>query len=231
MRYIIALFTSLCLTAGIAQPLYAQTAPDDAEIASYRGLLAAVAGGKLDEVKRLIASGADLNAADDHGRTPLMIAGYRRDFVAARLLIKAGADLNKLDVQRYDLITISAVADHVEMVKLAITSGGDPRLVTSPYDGTALIAAAHLGHVEVVQALIDGGAPLDHVNNLEWTALIESIVLGDGGPRHVACLSALVKAGANVNFPDGSGVTPLGLASRAGYTEMVRILEAAGARQ
>lgn len=47
----------------------------------------------------------------------------------------------------------------------------------------ALIAAAHLGHVEVVKALIAGKAPLDRVNNLNWTALIESIVLGDGGPN------------------------------------------------
>ena len=230
MRQIIGFLFSVYLLGGMAQPLHAQTAPDDAEIAAYGGLHAAVAGGRLGEAKRLIAGGADLNATDGHGRTPLMIAGYRRDLVAARLLIKAGADLNALDVQRYDLITIAAVADHVAMVRLAIASGGNPRLVTSPYDGTALIAAAHLGHVDVVQSLIDGGAPLDHVNNLNWTALIESIVLGDGGPRHVACLRALVKAGANVNISDGNGVTPLGLARRAGYTEMVRILEAAGGR-
>ena len=230
MRQTIVLLISVCLMGSIARSSLAQTAPDAAEIAAYRGLHAAVAGGKLDAVKRLIAGGADLNATDGHGRTPLMIAGYRRDLAAARLLIKAGADLNALDVQRYDLITISAVADHVAMVKLAITSGASPRLVTSPYDGTALIAAAHLGHVEVVQALIDGGAPLDHVNNLNWTALIEVIVLGDGGKRHVACLRALVKAGVNVNIPDGNGVTPLGLARRNGYTEMARILEAAGAR-
>ncbi|MDA1323520.1 MAG: ankyrin repeat domain-containing protein [Proteobacteria bacterium] len=231
MRRTIGFFFFVYLIGGFAQPPYAQTAPDDAEVAAYRGLLATVAGGKLGDVKRLIAGGADLNATDGHGRTPLMIAGYRRDLAAARLLIKAGADLNRLDVQRYDLITIAAVADHVEMVKLAIASGGNPRLMTSPYDGTALIAASHLGHVAVVQALIDGGAKLDHVNNLNWTALIESIVLGDGGQRHVACLRALVKAGANVNLADGNGVTPLGLARGAGYTEMVRILEAAGARQ
>lgn len=231
MRRIIGFLFSVCLIGSLAQPLHAQIAPDDAEVAAYRGLLAAVAGGNLGDVKRLIAGGADLNAPDGHGRTPLMIAGYRRDLAAARLLIKAGADLNRLDVQRYDLITIAAVADHVEMVKLAIASGGNPRLMTSPYDGTALIAAAHLGHVAVVQALIDGGAPLDHVNNLNWTALIEAIVLGDGGARHVACLHALVKAGAKVNLADGNGVTPLGLARRAGYSEMVRILEATGARQ
>ena len=44
--------------------------------------------------------------------------------------------------------------------------------------------------------LIVAGAPLDHVNNLGWTALIESIVLGDGGERHTDTLRALVEAGA-----------------------------------
>ena len=59
------------------------------------------------------------------------------------------------------------------------------------------------------QTLVKVGAPLDHINNLRWTALIESIVLGDVGPNHIACLKALVEAGANVNIPDGSGVSPL----------------------
>jgi ankyrin repeat protein len=58
-----------------------------------------------------------------------------------------------------------------------------------PYQGTALIAAAHLGHDDVVRKLIAAKAPLDHVNNLGWTAVIESIVLGDGGTRHVALRS------------------------------------------
>ena len=102
--------------------------------------------------------------------------------------------------------------------------------MTSPYDGTALIAAAHLGHDEVVRVLIAAKAPLDHVNNLGWTALIESIVLGDGGKRHVATLKALVQAGANVTIADRSGETPLALAKRRGFAEMVAILEKAGAR-
>jgi len=55
-------------------------------------------------------------------------------------------------------------------------------------------------------------------------------VLGDGGPRHVATLKALVDAGANVNLADRSGTTPLALARSRGYREMVAILERAGAR-
>jgi ankyrin repeat protein len=95
---------------------------------------------------------------------------------------------------------------------------------------TALIAAAHLGHVEVVRALIAGKAPLDHVNNLGWTALIEAIVLGGGRARHVAIVRALAGGGANVNLADRDGATPPRLARRHGYTEIVRILKRAGAR-
>jgi uncharacterized protein len=81
-----------------------------------------------------------------------------------------------------------------------------------------------------VRQLIAAGAPLDHVNNLHWTAVIESIVLGDGGARHQATLRALIDAGANLQLADGSGRTPLELARGRGYGEMVKMLEAAGAR-
>ncbi|PTT43654.1 hypothetical protein DBR23_00485, partial [Acidovorax sp. HMWF018] len=103
--------------------------------------------------------------------------------------------------------------------------------VTSRYDGTALIAAAHLGHDGVVRQLIAAGAPLDHVNNLHWTALIESIVLGNGGPRHQATLQALLQAGASQALTDRQGNTPQQLARQRGFGEMVRMLEAAAARR
>ena len=102
------------------------------------------------------------------------------------LLAKAGADLDLLENDRYDAVTIASVADDEETLRVLLALGASAKLVTSRYDGTALIAAAHLGHDGVVRQLIAAGAPLDHVNNLHWTALIESIVLGDGGPRHQA---------------------------------------------
>ncbi len=55
-------------------------------------------------------------------------------------------------------------------------------------------------------------------------------MLGDGGKRHVATLKALVDAGANVNLADRSGETPLTLAKKRGFKEMVAILEKAGGR-
>jgi uncharacterized protein len=123
-------------------------------------------------------------------------------------------------------VTIAAVADDVETLKLALALGCSAKNITSRYDGTALIAAAHLGHDEVARVLIAAGAPLDHVNNLGWTALIESIVLGDGGKRHTATLKALLDAGASARLTDRQGRTPLELARARGYGAMVALLEA-----
>jgi ankyrin repeat protein len=147
-----------------------------------------------------------------------------------RALVAAGANPNALEADRYDIVTIAAVADQVATLKVALALGCSPKNVTSRYDGTALIAAAHLGHAEVVRTLIRAGAPLDHVNNLGWTALIEAIVLGDGGARHTDTLRALVEAGANVNLADRSGQSPLALARARRHGEMIRILERAGAK-
>ena len=224
----VASLTLLVLALGL--PAAAQTPTDASELAAYSGLHAAAARGDTASIERLIQDGAATSARDNHQRTPLHVAAFRKQTDAALRLMRLGADPNALDAQRYDIVTIAAVADDVPMLKTALAGGGKATNITSPYDGTALIAAAHLGHDEVVRTLIAAGAPLDHVNNLGWTALIESIVLGDGGKRHVACLEALVQAGANVNIADRSGATPLTLAKRRGYGEMVAILEKAGAR-
>lgn len=208
----------------------AQIAPDPSELQAYGGLHAAAAKGDVVEIERLIKTGAAIEARDSHQRTPLHVAAFMRKEDAARALLRLGADANALEAQKYDIVTIASVANDVPMLKLALAGGGSAKNITSPYEGTALIAAAHLGHDEVVRTLIAAKAPLDHVNNLGWTALIESIVLGDGGKRHVACLEALVKAGANVNFADRGGATPLTLARRRGFAEMERILVAAGGK-
>ena len=208
----------------------AQVPPTPAEFAAYTGVHAAAARGEAAEIVRLVAGGADANERDRYRRTPLHVAAYKGQHEAMRALVKASANPNALEYDRYDIVTIAAVADDVPTLRVALEIGCSAKNITSRYDGTALIAAAHLGHDEVVRTLIRAGAPLDHVNNLGWTALIESIVLGDGGKRHTATLRALVEAGANVNLADREGRTPLALARSRGYREMVAILEKAGAR-
>ncbi|MEI7806775.1 MAG: ankyrin repeat domain-containing protein [Hyphomicrobiales bacterium] len=215
---------------ALASSALAQIPPSDGELRVYAGLHAAAAKGDVAEIERLIKAGEKPNVQDSKSRTPLHVAAFTGKHAAARALIKLGANPNALEAQRYDIITIASVANDVEMLKIAIEGGGKATNITSPYDGTALIAAAHLGHAEVVRTLIAAKAPLDHVNNLGWTALIESIVLGNGGKNHTDTLKALVDAGASLKLADRQGATPLALARSRNYAEMVKILEAAGAK-
>src|SRR6188508_2996001 len=222
----------LALAAALACSVLAraQVPPSADEAARYQGLHAAAQRGDVAAIRKLAAARADLDARDAYGRTPLHVATFARKREAIRALAQAGADLQRLENDRYDCVTIAAVADDEETLRLLLSLGASAKLVTSRYDGTALIAAAHLGHAGVVKQLIAAGAPLDHVNNLHWTALIEAIVLGDGGPRHQQTLQALVAAKANTQLADAQGNTPLALARSRGYRQMVEILERAGAK-
>ena len=221
---------ALALLVGWGSAATAQVPPSAEEKAGYTGLFATAAQGDATRIKALVAGGQKPDGRDGHGRTPLHVAAYGGHHEAMQALVAAGADPNALEHDRYDIVTIAAVAGDVPTLRVALALGASARNVTSRYDGTALIAAAHLGHAEVVRTLIRAGAPLDHVNNLGWTALIESIVLGDGGPRHTDTMSALIEAGATVNLPDRNGRTPLALAQGRGYEAMVARLHRAGAR-
>lgn len=202
----------------------AQLPPSAEQAAHYTGLHAKAHRGDLVGLTRMLATKPDVNQRDPQGRTPLHVATFAKQREVITALAKAGADLGALENDRYDAVTIAAVADDEETLRLLLSLGASAKLVTSRYDGTALIAAAHLGHDGVVRQLIKAGAPLNHVNNLHWTALIEAVVLGQGGPRHVATVRALVEAGADKNLTDRDGRTALDLARARGYGEMVRVL-------
>ena len=226
----IRLVYGLVILGVLIAPAGAQTPPSAAEIAAYQGLHLAAARGEVAATRQALAAGAKPNATDAHQRSPLHVAAHFGHGEVARILLEAGAEPRAFDAQKYDIVTIAAVRNDLAFVRLALQLGADAKAITSPYQGTALIAAAHLGHGPVVQELIRAGAPLDHINNLGWTALIEAIVLGDGGVRHTQCVKALLEAGANPNLPDAAGRTPRSLAEARGYGEMARLIAGAGGR-
>jgi ankyrin repeat protein len=84
--------------------------------------------------------------------------------------------------------------------------------------------------VETVKILLATAIDRDHVNKLGWTALLEAVLLGDGGPAHTEIVRLLVASGAGVHIADRDGISPLVHARRRGFAEIARILEAAGGR-
>src|SRR5688572_8756917 len=102
---------------------HAQTAPTADEIRIYAGLHEAAAKGDTAEIEKLVKEGERINIQDSRSRTPLHVAVYLKKHDAARLLLKLGANANALEIDRYDIVTIAAVANELDMLKLALDGG------------------------------------------------------------------------------------------------------------
>jgi ankyrin repeat protein len=162
----------------------------------------------------------------------LLAAAYRNDVATARRLVRAGADVNARDGSRQSpyLIATSEVGDDPRLLEVTL-AGGARVNDKDRFDGTGLIRAAERGQARIVARLLRAGIDRDHVNRLGWTALLEAIVLGDGGARHTSTVRALVAGGVDVNIPDRDGARPLALAEERGFDEIARSLRAAGGRR
>jgi ankyrin repeat protein len=193
-------------------------------------LISAAERGDTAAVLRLIADGAAINTQDARGRTPLMAATHANRVETVGALITAGADVNIRDDRKDNPFLYAGAEGLLDILRLTIAAGADTKL-TNRFGGTALIPAAERGHVAIVfELLTRTDVDVNHINNLGWTALLEAIVLSDGGPRHQQIVRLLIDHGADVTIADKDGVTPLQHARERGFSEIERMLIQAGAR-
>lgn len=192
-------------------------------------LVEAAERGSLTEVESLIAAGADLDQRDARGRTAMMAATHANRIDVVQALIDAGADVDLQDDRRDNVFLYAGAEGRLEILRLAVKAGASTTL-TNRYGGSALIPAAERGHVEVVREILTTtDVDVNHVNKLGWTALLEAIILSDGGPRHQEIVRLLLENGADVDLADKDGVTPLEHTKERGYREIERMLLEAGA--
>lgn len=184
----------------------------------------AAARGDAASVKALLAEGVPVDGRDAARRTPLLLATRGNHIEVARLLIEAGADVNAKDNIRDTPFLYAGAEGRNEILQMILATGRANLADTNRYGGTALIPAAHHGHPETVRMLLGTGIDIDHVNNLGWTALLEAVILGDGGPVYQEIVGLLVDAGA-LGIPDNDGVTPLEHARRRGFSEIAALIE------
>lgn len=180
--------------------------------------------GNTEQVRQLLQSGADINATDEQGRTAVMAATYHNHVGTVDALIQAGADINIRDKQLNNVFLYAGAEGMMDILRLAIEADADVTL-TNRFGGTALIPASDRGHVEIVQELLTRtDVDVNHINNLNWTALLEAVILGDGSEHYQRIVKLLLEHGADAELPDGNGVTPLQHARERGYQEIEHIL-------
>jgi uncharacterized protein len=190
------------------------------------GLVNAASRGDAAEVRALLDDGAEVDERREDGRTAVTAAALGDHVEVARVLIAAGADVDLQDADRNNALLVTGETGSVAMLREVLR--GKPDLgATNRYGGVALIPASDRGHADYVRAILaDTDIDVDHVNNLGWTALLEAVILGDGGRAHVEIVRMLLAAGADRSLADRDGVTALEHARERGYDELVALLEA-----
>ncbi|WP_437075174.1 ankyrin repeat domain-containing protein [Streptomyces sp. enrichment culture] len=190
-------------------------------------LLLAAERGDTATVRLALQAGADVEARDEHGRTPLLRAALADRVGTARLLLAAGADPNARDDRQDTPWLVTGVTGSVAMMRLLLPHAPDLTL-RNRYGGVCLIPAAERGHVAYVRAVLDEtDIDVDHVNRLGWTALLEAVILGDGGRAHQQIVELLLAAGADPGLPDADGTPPLEHAERRGFEQIAALLRRA----
>ncbi|WP_340540694.1 ankyrin repeat domain-containing protein [Nocardioides sp. GXZ039] len=188
-----------------------------------RALLRAAEDGDADAVALALRAGADIEARDSNERTALLLAATFDRVAAAQVLVAMGADPDALDDRHDTPWLVTGVTGSVAMLEALLPANPD-LTIRNRFGGLSPIPAAERGHADYIRRVVRTDVDLDHVNDLGWTALLEAVILGDGGRDHQEIARLLLDAGVDRDIADRDGVTALQHAEQRGYTEIVRLL-------
>lgn len=185
-------------------------------------LMFAAQDGNVELVARLIARGANVNAANANGGTPLMYAALGGDAVVTRLILEYGARPDHKASLGWTALEVAAVKGHTAVASVLLGAGADPN-VRDAYGWTPLMRAADLRRIAIVRTLLDTPATsLSARQESGRTALHIASAAGD-----LDIVALLIERGADPAPEDFQGHTAASLAALAGHTEIVEFLQAA----
>jgi hypothetical protein len=187
----------------VAAPSPVAVEEDDSKVRPLdRALYEAAEGGDVGDVERLLAAGANVNAAIDGDGSPLIGAARAGHVDAVRLLLDRGADPNMPVPGDGAPLIMAAREGHLDVVALLLERGADVNLMVTD-DENALIQASGSGHLDVVKLLVSRGAD------------VNARIFVDGAFER----------------PNGEWRSPLGMARKGGHAAVVAYLQSAGARE
>jgi ankyrin repeat protein len=195
--------------------------------------------GDVTAVRKLIASGTDVNAPEADGTTPLLWAAYQSSPELVEMLLKAGADPNVAN--RFGVTPLLQAARIGDAATVAALLNGKADYAMATRDGeTPLMASSRAGSVEAVKLFLEHGADpnateaFQDQTALMWATaeghldVVDTLLKAGADPNLKARLSELTKRSTRSDFPSG-GFTALMWAVRDGNEPIVHRLIEGGA--
>jgi ankyrin repeat protein len=192
----------------------------------------------------LIENGADVNAAQPDGTTPLHWAVYKIDVPLVESLLEHGADASAMNDYGSSPLAEAVKVAHVGLVERLLEAGADPE--SRNQDGeTALMLAARAGSLEIVKRLVEHGADVNAREAFRGQTALMWAADGRFGEltRFLVEHGADVEARSIVNdwgtqitsepraqYRPTGGLTPLLHAARSGCLDCIGALLAGGAK-
>ena len=187
-------------------------------------LYIAVSSGQKDMVQMLLKNGADCNHADNEVGTPLQVAVQSGGMEMVELLLQKGAEVNAPGAGGNTLLHTAVYCNRKDLAEMLLAKGADPN-IGNDKDLTPLYEAIRLGHHEIAELLrAKGGKCIPSKRRKDYPLLFAAVRTGQR--QLVECL---LSDGANINEKGHWGETALGLASGAGYSDIVELLLSKGA--
>ncbi|KAL3122441.1 hypothetical protein niasHT_000074 [Heterodera trifolii] len=183
-------------------------------------LMIACKRSQMEIVSFLIENGADINLQNGDGETALMATCNRGNVDIVRLLLSHGANVEQTDYTGFRFALKNAANEgHLEVCRLLVEEwAADINQQTILERSTALICAASLGHLAIVDFLIEHGADLQHADVAGLNALMWAVI-----SRKTEMARHLVAIGADINQRDAAGRRAQDFAEERGNAEMVAI--------
>ena len=180
--------------------------------------------GKVDEVRRLIESGANIETKNRNGSTPLMIACGKGHESIVRLLIEKGADIEAQDNDGWNALMIASLTKGTSIAELLLERGANIEAHDHVEAMTCLMIACERGNESLVRLLFDKGANIEALDATQTNPLLFACSEG-----HESIVKFLIERGAKIDLKNVVGISPLMMASERGHESIVRILIENGA--
>lgn len=179
----------------------------DAQPTNGTELFSAIENADIEKINTLIDNGANVNARDENGYTPLMFASKKYMLKTVEKLLLAGADVNASTADNgFTPLMFAAEKGDANIANLLINNGADVNRADMENGWTALVYAIRVKCVDVVKLLLDKGAEVNKVDLHNWSPIMRAVVINSAPITQM-----LLDCGADISetLPNGQTLSSL----------------------